>query len=73
MLVVGEMDENVPAGEHVRFVDALVRRKQGFRFSFRPNGGSRRWRHLRPKGAFRISLCDICRELNLRTAMRARS
>jgi len=39
MLVVGEMDENVPPESTYRFVDALVRASKDFDFLFVPNGG----------------------------------
>jgi dipeptidyl aminopeptidase/acylaminoacyl peptidase len=39
MLVVGEMDENVPPESTYRFVDALVRAGKDFDFLFVPNGG----------------------------------
>jgi dipeptidyl aminopeptidase/acylaminoacyl peptidase len=39
MLVVGEMDENVPPESTYRFVDALVRANKDFEFLMIPNGG----------------------------------
>jgi dipeptidyl aminopeptidase/acylaminoacyl peptidase len=39
MLVVGELDENVPPESTYRFVDALVRAKKDFDFLVVPNGG----------------------------------
>lgn len=39
MLVVGEMDENVPPESTYRFVDALIRAGKDFDFLFVPNGG----------------------------------
>jgi len=39
MLIVGEMDENVPPESTFRFVDALVRARKDFDLLFVPNGG----------------------------------
>jgi dipeptidyl aminopeptidase/acylaminoacyl peptidase len=39
MLVVGEMDDNVPPESTYRFVDALIRAGKDFDFLFVPNGG----------------------------------
>jgi dipeptidyl aminopeptidase/acylaminoacyl peptidase len=39
MLVVGEMDDNVPTESTYRFVDALIRANKDFDFLFVPNGG----------------------------------
>jgi dipeptidyl aminopeptidase/acylaminoacyl peptidase len=39
MLIVGEMDDNVPPESTYRFVDALIRAGKDFDFLFVPNGG----------------------------------
>src|SRR5260370_23633892 len=53
MLVVGEMDENVPPESTYRFVDALIRAGKDFDLLVVPNGGARTRRFHCPRSVLK--------------------